>query len=411
MSKPAAGSSVPARLGLLASLYFCQGLPFGFFTQSLPVVLRENGFSLGAIGLSSLLALPWALKFLWAPALDRHGNGRLGRRRSWILPLQLGTVAVLVVLAATPVSMNGLMAAVLLLNLLAATQDIATDGLAVDLLGARERGLGNGLQVAGYRVGMIVGGGALLILQGHLGPSLTFLVMAALTAVATAPILFAREPRRPSEVTGPDTAAHFLRRPGAARLLVLIVVYKAGDAFALGMLRPFLADAGLGLAQIGWLIGTVGFVAGLLGALVGGALVNRIGRRSALTAFGLLQAAAVAGYACLAVARPGLGALYLLCALEHLASGMATAALFTCMMDWCAPRTGATDYTVQASAVVVATGAAQALSGFSAQVFGYPAHFSLATVLAVAGVVAAWRLFPATQPSRTAGATAVVSCA
>src|SRR5687767_2389040 len=97
MSKTIQAMPAPATLGLLGALYFSQGLPFGFFTQSLPVVLRQQGFSLGAIGLSSLLALPWALKFLWAPAIDR-----IGTRRSWILPLQLGSVVVLLVLA-TPV--------------------------------------------------------------------------------------------------------------------------------------------------------------------------------------------------------------------------------------------------------------------------------------------------------------------
>ncbi len=146
---------------------------------------------------------------------------------------------------------------------------------------------------------------------------------------------------------------------------MLLVVYKAGDAFATGMLRPYLTDIGLGLSDIGLLLGTVGFVAGLLGALAGGALVNRIGRKPALIAFGLLQAATVAGYAALALGKPGLPELYVLCAAEHFSSGMATAALFTCMMDWCSRESGATDYTVQASAVVIATGAAGALGGFS----------------------------------------------
>ena len=177
------------------------------------------------------------------------------------------------------------------------------------MLEASERGLGNGVQVAGYRVGMIVGGGALLALHDRLGPSGVFVAMSLLTALATLPIGLARETRRPRSAREPRAAVHFLRRPGAARLLVLILVYKAGDAFATGMLRPFLVDAGLGLGEIGRLLGTVGFTAGLLGALVGGVLVNRLGRKQALVTFGLLQAAAIAGYACLAIGKPSLGAL------------------------------------------------------------------------------------------------------
>lgn len=392
-----ATASTAAKMGLLGSLYFSQGLPFGFFTQALPVMLRKQGCSLGEIGLASLLALPWALKFVWAPVVDRCSFPRVGHRRSWIVPLQLAAAVILAVLGslAEPSSMTLLMGAVLLLNLVAATQDIATDGLAVDLLAIPERGLANGVQVAGYRVGMIVGGGLLLILHDRLGSEGTFLAMAALTGFATIPIVVAREPaRRPREAQRASTHTHFLRRPGALRLVGLIVTYKAGDAFATGMLRPFLADAGLSLADIGWLLGTVGFLAGLVGALCGGALVNRLGRRRALVAFGLLQAMTVAGYAYLAIGKPSHVELYALCAAEHLAGGMATAALFTCMMDWCSRETSATDYTVQASAVVIATGLASALAGFSAQALGYFGHFCVATALALAALATVRLCFP-----------------
>lgn len=401
-----------AKLGLIGSLYFSQGLPFGFFTQALPVLLRKQGFSLEQVGLSSLLALPWALKFLWAPAADRWYSARVGRRRSWLLPLQSVTVITLGALALGPGtgSMRLLMAAVLWLNLLAATQDISADGLAVDLLAPGERGLANGLQVAGYRVGMIVGGGILLILFERLGSAGTFGAMALLTAAASLPIVLFREPAPKAEAAAPSAPAptlHFLRRPGAFRPLALVVTYKAGEAFASGMLRPFFADSGFSLEDVGWLLGTVGFVSGLLGALWGGSLVNRLGRRTSLLAFGALQSLAVASYAWISFAHPDRTAVYAACALEHLASGMATAALFTCMMDWCSKESGATDYTVQASAVVIATGAASALAGFSASALGYPAHFALAAVLSLAALAVVARAFPSRRTvGRVAGAEA-----
>jgi MFS transporter, PAT family, beta-lactamase induction signal transducer AmpG len=406
------------KLGLLGSLYFSQGLPFGFFTQALPVMLRKNGFSLGEIGLASLLAVPWALKFLWAPAVDRYSFRRVGRRKSWIVPLQLSAVAVLLALAGfiSAESMSMLMVAAFVLNLIAATQDIATDGLAVDMLEPQERGFANGLQVAGYRVGMIVGGGALLILHDELGSSVTFLSMAIMTGLATIPIVLAREPRAadlPHHCRSERAAVHFLRRPGTVRILVLVVVYKAGDAFATSMLRPYLADTGLTLADIGWLLGTVGFVSGLVGAVIGGGLVNRFGRKRSLLLFGAAQAATVAGYAFLAAHTPSAQALYVLCAAEHLAGGMATAALFTCMMDWCSSASSATDYTVQASAVVIATGVASAIAGFSAQVFGYFGHFVIATGLAVAAVAVVRQFFPTPSLASASAATEpeVVRCA
>lgn len=388
------------KFGLLACLYFSQGLPFGFFTQALPVMLRNHGLSLEEIGLTSLLALPWALKFLWSPVVDRWSFRSFGRRKSWIVPLQLSAVVVLLAAAVLlePESTTALMIVVFTLNLVAATQDIATDGLAVDMLAPEERGFANGLQVAGYRVGMIIGGGALLIMHDELGWSGTFVSMAVMTGVATLPILLSREPppyvaiedrddRRPSVM-------EFLRRPGMWRVLVLIATYKAGDAFATSMLRPYLADIGLTLSQVGWLLGTVGFVAGLVGALVGGATVNAIGRKRSLLLFGALQAVAVAGYAIVATGTPTMTTLYVACAWEHLAGGLATAALFTCMMDWCSPESSATDYTTQASIVVIATGTASAIAGFSAGAFGYVGHFTLATVGAAAALVVVAALFP-----------------
>jgi RhtX/FptX family siderophore transporter len=384
------------KLGLLGSLYFSQGLPFGFFTQALPFLLRHQGASLSAIGFSSLLAAPWALKFLWAPVVDRHHHPALGRRRSWILPLQLCASAVLAAIAATSAieHLPFLLAAVLLINLLSATQDIATDGLAVDMLAPHERGLANGVQVAGYRVGMIVGGGALLIVHDELGPTFTFGAMALLTALASVPVALTEEPTPPSTRATPQLHLHFVRRPGALRILLLIVTYKAGEAFASGMFRPFLADLGLGLSEVGWMVGTIGSLAGLGGALAGGALVNPLGRRPALLIFGALQATTVASYAYLALGKPGLLELSVLCGVEHLAGGMATAALFTCMMDWSRAESGATDFTVQACAMAIATGIATSISGVSADLLGYAGHFSLGAALATLSLVGVARWFP-----------------
>ncbi|MEM9864224.1 MAG: MFS transporter [Myxococcota bacterium] len=389
---------------LLGCLYFSQGLPFGFFTQALPAILRSEGMSLGKIGLTSLLAIPWGLKFLWAPLVDRYGNERFGRRRSWIVPLQLLAAAVLFAFAlrsATgPTGTNALLFAVFMLNLLAATQDIATDGLAVDALKRSERGLANGLQVAGYRVGMVVGGGALLMLHDELGMAGTFFAMGTLVALATIPIGLTKEGPSEGAASAKSTKLwSFFRRPGAATILLLIATYKFGDAFAQGMLRPFLTDLGLDLADLGRIVGTAGFIAGLLGALAGGALMERFSRKRALLIFGALQALSLVPYAALAMMSDfDVPTLYAISAFEHFAGGMATAALFTCMMDWCGDEgESATDYTVQASVVVLTTGLAATLSGFFAQSVGYAGHFATSVVLSLTGVALAFVFFPREQ--------------
>ncbi len=390
-----------ARVALLTSLYFAQGLPFGFFTQAFPVILRQRGHSLDEIGLAGLLSLPWALKFLWSPLVDRWQGSPLGPRRGWILPLQVLNVLVLLGVAFLDVSQGLFLVglAFLALNLLAATQDIATDALAVGLLQGEERGLGNGVQVGGYRLGMIVGGGFLLVLFGNVGWQGAFLAMAALMALSTLPILRWREPA-PSAVAAASLAHSappvawwpafraFLRRPGILAWVFTLCIYKAGDAFASAMVRPFLVDLGLGVDDVGWLLGTAGSTAALAGAMVGGLLLTRLPRRAALLGFGVMQLLSVAVWIVPAV-WPELGrpALYAVSVFEHFAGSMATVALFTMMMDACDPAQAGTDYTLQACVVVVATGAMSAASGFSAKALGFPMHFTLATLLCAAGLV------------------------
>jgi MFS transporter, PAT family, beta-lactamase induction signal transducer AmpG len=401
-----------ARLSLLAALYFSQGLPFGFFTQALPVLLREQKLSLGAIGLTSLLAIPWALKFLWAPLIDRHGT-----RRAWLIPLQLGSACLMVVIGLIDpkTALQAILITVVLTNLLASTQDIATDALAVDLLPPEERGMGNGVQVAGYRAGMIVGGGALLIAFDRLGWTLTFWLMAALLALATLPVALspqARVPRAPSPAPASGaggSARGWLKLPGQYAWIAALILYKLGDALGQGMLRPFMSDLGMELGDVGLILGTAGFSTGLIGALLGGWGVERLGRPRALLLFGLLQTIAVGLYAWPAMLGKGHAlthqAMWTAAMIEHLTGGMATAALFTWMMDRCRPDHAGADYTLQACIVVIATGVAQATSGFIAQYTGWPAHFLLSAALSLLGLVAITALLPRLRDvaQRTAG--------
>lgn len=392
-ARVAASGPLYGRLGLLGSLYLAQGLPYGFFTQALPALMRERGMSLAAVGLSALLYLPWALKFLWAPLVDRAPASRFGRRRQWIVPLQLVAVVCLggLALHAPEQGIGPLVAVVLAINFVAATQDIATDGLAVSLLAPAERGLGNGVQVAGYRVGMIIGGGLLLVVFHHLGWGPTFALAAGLMALASLPILGWREPPpAPADADAPPASPWaFVRRPGMAGWLAVLAVYKFGDAIGGQMVRPFLVDRGFGLDTLGWLLGGGGFTAGLLGALAGGWGAGRLGRRRAVALFGGAQAIAVAAYTLPATGLAP-GALYGLCLLDEFAGGLATVALFTAMMDRCLPASGGTDYTVQASVVVLSTGIAASLSGFVAEGVGYGAMFAASGLLSALGALAAW---------------------
>ena len=220
------------KITLLIALYVAQGLPFGFFTLALPVLLREAGFSLKAISALSLLSLPWVLKFLWASWLDHTG-----RRRTWLLTFQSASVIGALLLSQASLDENFalLMVAAFAFNVVAASQDVITDGLAVRMLDARERGLANAIQVGAYRVGMILGGGLLLKVFARTDWQVTFLCMAALLALTMIPAFALREPTEPTltpKYTPAQLAAGWALRlvsPGILGFAAIIFLYRLGD--------------------------------------------------------------------------------------------------------------------------------------------------------------------------------------
>ena len=391
---------------LLTALYMAQGLPFGFFIQALPVLLRAEGLSLPAIGLTSLLSLPWALKFLWAPLIDREGA-----RRRIILAMQGASAALMLAIAfINPSSqMWLLLGAVLLTNLLAATQDIATDALAISLLDFDERGPGNGIQVAAYRIGMILGGGLLLVLFAHIGWPLTFALLSAMIALTMIPLLLCREPPAPTLRDAPQAASPlvgrlatlltFLTRQGVFPWLLVLFCYKFGESLAGGMLRPYLVDEGLDVGAIGWLLGGAGFTTGLLGAMAGGFGVRWARTRwRALVGFGVLQAVGSGCY--WIVALVGVSWLTIIPAVcvEHFTGGMATAILFAMMMDASREESAGTDYTIMASVVVLTVGLGQALSGYIVHALSYTALFATSTLTCLLGLLIIHLLRPLLTP-------------
>lgn len=383
------------RFVLLTSLYAAQGLPFGFFTLALPVVLREAGWSLTAIGALQFLALPWALKFLWAPWVDRHGA-----RRTWLLALQGATVALAGGLALLDLQTVGLalMGAVLLFNLLAATQDIVTDGLAVRWLASRERGLANAIQVGAYRLGMIVGGGGLLWLLAHSHWRAVFAAMAALLALSTWPVWRMAEPAAAAVPPSPGdwhVALGWLHRaltPGLLACGALIFCFRFGDQMVSSLITPFLTDQGVGKDTIALMKGAVGSGTSLLGAALGGWLLLRVPRRAAMLWTGLGQSLTFGLYVAAALGWGGMPGLWVAAVAEGVVGTMATVALFSLMMDAADPHHAGTDYTLLAS-VVVAVGSVGGLAGgWVGDRLGYAWAFGLGTVLSALGCVAlvAW---------------------
>lgn len=402
-------------LGLLVLLYFAQGLPSGLLGKALPSLLREQGVSLSAIGFTGLLAAPWALKFLWAPFVDRWGT-----RRRWLLAMTFATLVMMLLVATRDFTVwvehafVPLLCVLFLINLVAATQDIATDGLAVSRLTTRLRGLGNSVQVIGYKAGMIVGGGFLLWLVARFGWQDAYMSIALLLLPVLLAVWFMRQPE-PSEekkthfewrgIRGyGQVFVRFVARPGLGWWLVAVATFKVGDSLASRMIGPLLTDRGLSLAEIGLLTGVVGSVAGMLGALLGGMFLLRMGHRNALILFGALQSIGLGGYAWLASGTIDMTALYFVVCGEQFADGLSTVALFTLMMDVCRPQAPGTDYSLQASLHVSIAGAASLASGVVAQLLGYGVVFAAGAVLTLLALLPVWLYFRAVRRAATVAA-------
>jgi MFS transporter, PAT family, beta-lactamase induction signal transducer AmpG len=398
---------------LIATLYVSQAIPLGFFIVAIPAILRWQGLSLRGVGMLSAIAFPWLIKFLWAPLVDRYGSARFGHFRSWLLPLQILSVATVVVIAFLDLETQfvPLVVAGALFMLLAATQDVATDGLSVRVLTHDERGPGNGVQVGGYYLGQIVGGGLMLIAFHRFGWTWAVLTMAGFLALPLLPALFFREPAHPREVrvrtVDYRALGRFFTRPGAGAWVLILLLYRTGETMAAAMFNPMLVDLGLSLERIGLLLGVASSFGAFSGALLGGFLTRSLGRKPALVAFGLLQAAALS-----ALALPGMGfhsnaTIYSVAIASAVAGGMATAALYTSMMDHSSAETSATDFTLQQSLAAVGPLLASSLSGFSAGTLGYPLHFALcAGVTVLTAILVAGFFVPVSGPAVAAEAAA-----
>lgn len=378
-------------LVLLFFLYLAQGLPFGFQAE-VSGPLRQAGVSLKVISLATLLSMPWMAKALWAPLVDRYGSARFGRRRSWIVPLQILLAAPLIAAAFFPPP-GGLLTLIVLIffmNLLAATQDIAVDGLAVDLIRDRDLGLANIAQVVGYKCGMLLSGGLLLSLIDRIGWRGWLLGTAGLLLLILPAAFLVREPP-PSERVArtrrslPEVLLAMQRAllgRGAATLVLFVATYKLGETMVDVMFKPFLIDRGFTPAQIGQWIGTYGLVASVLGSVLGGFLASRLPLLVAVGITGLLRALSMLGQYYLTLqSPPGADLVIAVSIAEHLCGGALTTAMFAFMMSRVDPAIGGTHYTLLACVEVLGKMPLRTAAGFIAPHLGYSKLFLLGASL------------------------------
>lgn len=379
-------------LGLLAGLYTSQGMVHAFFARSLPVLLRQQGASLEMVGFSYLVFLPWSFNFLWAPLVDRWYVRRLGRRRSWLLPIQVCLVAVLgfVAFGQAELAIAVLVGAAILASVLAATGDIAIDGYAVDRISPAMRGPANGIQIGGYWVGMLIGGSLVLLIIDKTGLAAGIGAMAVVVLLIFLALAATREPPPDAEGSIEDRRPSlwaFVKRPEARLMVLMIFFARFGASFSNGMLQPYLVDVGMDLSDIATLMGVAGVGGSLAGCLVGSLIVRLLRRRTALIAACSLQALALMGYWAIA-ASGSTSLLAFAIAVEYFCTSLVFVALYTVMMDCCDPRQAGTDFTIQSCAGNLVTILGGVFSGWSAEALGYANHFLIGFLITL-GCIAA----------------------
>jgi PAT family beta-lactamase induction signal transducer AmpG len=421
------------RLQLIGLLSVPSGMPLGWVFNTFQVFLVDLGISRGQIGLLSSVSLPWTLKFLWAPLVDRFAPPWPGRRRSWVILMQLALALLFGALAAlawralaarsagAPLGNAPLLAGLLALGVafLAATQDIAYDAYTVEMLRPEEHAAAPGVRAIYYRLGMLLAGAAAISLSDRLGWPLVFLLIGLLFAACVPLVLVSPEPEIPSAPTRSLARAvvepfrAFFRRGDAIPIALFLVFYKFGDNMAGTMVNPFLKDLCFSNTELGAAVKTIGIVASMVGSAAAAGLTVRFGVGRALWIFGAVQALANLIYAGAALSRgapldahlcgaglPSLDAAtrawaYAAIAGEQGAQAMASVAQGALLLRVCDRQNSVTQFALLSSLFAVGRWSAGLPSGYLVDALGYPLFFTLcATVVAVPGFVFLQRVAP-----------------
>ena len=392
---------------------FSCGLPLLLTLSVLQAWMKEEGVDLTVIGMMTLVGLPYTLKFLWAPFLDRFTLPFFGRRRGWLLMAQLALMGSIVGLGNTdPVSNPWVVAfAAFLVTFFSASQDIVVDAYRREDLSDEELGLGSSLYINGYRIGMLLASGGGLIMADHMPFSMVYAVMAAAMLPGILTTLLAPEPR--TTMGTPETMkdavidplVEYFSRNGALWILAFVLLYKIGDTMASAITTPFYLDMGFSKTEIGAVVKLFGFWATVIGSLIGGVFMIRLGINRSLWIFGVLQALSTAGFAALARVGYSVPTLSGVIGFENFSSGMGTAAYAAFMASITNKKFTATQYALLTSLMGVPRVLASAPTGFLAKHLGWETFFILCTLIAIPGMLlllkfAPWMPKPSTDSGR-----------
>ena len=390
---------------------FASGLPLYLLFNLVPAWLRSENVDLKTIGLFALIQFPYTWKFLWSPLLDRYVLPVLGRRRGWMLLTQLGLLAVIAALGAfSPQSDLQVIAWIAtLLAFLSATQDIVLDAYRRELLADSELGLGNSVHVNAYRIAGLVPGSLSLILADFLPWSTVFIVTALFMLPGVVMTLLVQEPHRATPPKALREAVvepfhEFITRKGwssALLMLAFLLFYKLGDSMCTALATPFYLDMGFSKTQIGLIAKNAGLWPAVIGGLLGGLWMVKIGINKALWLFGVVQVVSIFGFAWLAsvghhaeITPVELAQLAIVIGLEALGVGLGTAAFVAFIARATHPAYTATQFALFTSLAAMPRTFANAATGWLVDAMGWMGFFLLCALLAVPGMLLLFKVAP-----------------
>ena len=392
------------RTAAVALLSFSSGLPLGLVWYAIPDWMRSIGVDLRVVGLFTLAQAPWTFKVLWAPLMDRYVPGFWGRRRGWIAVCQVGLAALGLVLAGVgqrPDAIWVVGAIALAIGIAAASQDVAIDAYAVDVLRPEEQGVASGARTAVYRGAMLVSGGAAISLAARLGwPAVNVLLgliyvpLLLLTKWSPEPEVTFAPPRSLREAVW-EPVLGFLGKPRAFEILAFVFLYKIADQLAQSLTRPFLIDMGYNADQRGIALATISVFATVGGAAIGGLITTVIGLGHALWMFGVLQIGSNVGYFLLAgLAAPNPLAMYAAAAFELGTSGLGTGAFSVLLLRITQKRFSATQYALFSSLFAVPRILAGPIAGATVVALGWQVFYLSTMILGIPGLLMLARFVP-----------------
>lgn len=386
---------------------YSAGLPLLLIGSTLQAWMTDEGINLTAIGLVSLLGMPYVLKFLWAPLLDRYKFPILGRRKGWMFFFQIMLILAILGLSLTNPKEDLQILCVLafLISFFSASQDIVLDAYRREILSDEELGLGSSMYVTGYRLAMLVSGAFALYLADKLPWKSVYGWLSVFMLPSLVFTFFA--PKESTHIQLPSNLKvavwgplqDFFSRSGAWIILLFILLYKVGDSMASNMTTPFILGIGYTKTDIATVAKTFGMMATIFGGIVGGTLMLKMNMKRALIIFGILQAVSTLGFSILPSMPVGILSLALIIAFENLASGMGTAAYSAYMASLTNKQFTATQYALLTALMGIPRVILSSPTGWMAKEMGWEIFFVFCTLVAVPGLLLLNAIFKLDKPS------------